>query len=176
VGSVPGRLARADPGQTGAGALVSVRLRSRAAVTAQMASAAMTSEVCRAIAVNSVGWHWSSPKQPSVHWLRDTAYAEDANTGYAGNGPRVMASLLNIAVSLLHLSGVLRSPHHPGHQPRPRLPTAMRRTSQTTLPISRAVSHNRFITIRAMFHVNTRAGVHPLAGGGESRNRDESGH
>ncbi len=83
-------------------------------MTAQMASAAMTSEVCRAIAVNSVGWHWSSPKQPSVHWLRDTAYAEDANTGYAGNGPRVMASLLNIAVSLLHLSGVLRSPHHPG--------------------------------------------------------------
>jgi predicted transposase YbfD/YdcC len=24
----------------------------------------------------------------SVHWLRDTAWAEDANTGYAGNGPR----------------------------------------------------------------------------------------
>ena len=24
----------------------------------------------------------------SVHWLRDTAYAEDSNTGYAGNGPR----------------------------------------------------------------------------------------
>jgi predicted transposase YbfD/YdcC len=29
----------------------------------------------------------------SVHWLRDTAYAEDANTGYAGNGPQVMATL-----------------------------------------------------------------------------------
>jgi predicted transposase YbfD/YdcC len=28
----------------------------------------------------------------SVHWLRDTAYAEDANTGYAGNGPQVMAT------------------------------------------------------------------------------------
>jgi predicted transposase YbfD/YdcC len=24
----------------------------------------------------------------SVHWLRDTAWAEDAGTGYAGNGPR----------------------------------------------------------------------------------------
>jgi hypothetical protein len=24
----------------------------------------------------------------SVHWLRDTAYGEDANTGYDGNGPR----------------------------------------------------------------------------------------
>ena len=29
----------------------------------------------------------------SVHWIRDTAYAEDANTGYAGNGPQVMATL-----------------------------------------------------------------------------------
>ena len=29
----------------------------------------------------------------SVHWLRDTAYAEDANTGYAGSGPQVMATL-----------------------------------------------------------------------------------
>jgi predicted transposase YbfD/YdcC len=28
----------------------------------------------------------------SVHWLRDTAWAEDANTGYAGNGPQVMAT------------------------------------------------------------------------------------
>jgi hypothetical protein len=29
----------------------------------------------------------------SVHWVRDTAYAEDSNTGYAGNGPQVMATL-----------------------------------------------------------------------------------
>ena len=42
----------------------------------------------------------------SVHWLRDTVYAEDANTGYAGNGPQVMATLRNMAVSLLHLAGV----------------------------------------------------------------------
>jgi predicted transposase YbfD/YdcC len=42
----------------------------------------------------------------SVHWLRDTAYAEDANTGYAGNGPQVMATLRNLAISLLYLSGV----------------------------------------------------------------------
>jgi hypothetical protein len=42
----------------------------------------------------------------SVHWLRDTAWAEDANTGYAGNGPQVMATLRNLAVSLLYLSGV----------------------------------------------------------------------
>jgi len=42
----------------------------------------------------------------SVHWVRDTAFAEDANTGYAGNGPQVMATLRNLAVSLLYLSGV----------------------------------------------------------------------
>ncbi len=41
----------------------------------------------------------------SVHWVRDTAYAEDASTGYAGNGPQVMATLRNLAVSLLYLSG-----------------------------------------------------------------------
>jgi hypothetical protein len=41
-----------------------------------------------------------------VHWLRGTARAEDANTGYAGNGPQAMATLRNLAVSLLHLSGV----------------------------------------------------------------------
>ena len=28
----------------------------------------------------------------SVHWLRDTAYDEDANTGYAGNGPQAVAT------------------------------------------------------------------------------------
>jgi predicted transposase YbfD/YdcC len=42
----------------------------------------------------------------SVHWVRDTAWDEDANTGYAGNGPQVMATLRNLAVSLLYISGV----------------------------------------------------------------------
>ena len=46
------------------------------------------------------------PLSDSVHWLRDTAWREDQNTGYAGNGPQVMASLRNIAVSLLHLAGI----------------------------------------------------------------------
>jgi predicted transposase YbfD/YdcC len=42
----------------------------------------------------------------SVHWLRDTAYAEDSSTGYAGNGPQVMATLRNLAISLLYLAGI----------------------------------------------------------------------
>jgi predicted transposase YbfD/YdcC len=41
-----------------------------------------------------------------LHWIRDTADAEDANTGYTGSGPQVMATLRNIAISLLHLAGI----------------------------------------------------------------------
>ena len=42
----------------------------------------------------------------SVHWLRDTAYREDSDTGYTGNGPQVLATCRNLAISLLHLAGV----------------------------------------------------------------------
>jgi predicted transposase YbfD/YdcC len=41
----------------------------------------------------------------SAHWVRDTAYDEDANTGYTGNGPQVMATLRNLAISLPCLAG-----------------------------------------------------------------------
>jgi predicted transposase YbfD/YdcC len=42
----------------------------------------------------------------SVHWLRDTAYQEDSDTGYTGNGPQAIAACRNIAISLLYLAGV----------------------------------------------------------------------
>jgi hypothetical protein len=42
----------------------------------------------------------------SVHWPRDTAYTENSNTCHAGNGPQVMATFENRAISLLHLAGV----------------------------------------------------------------------
>ena len=48
----------------------------------------------------------SGASSRSTGSVRDTAYAEDANTGYAGNGPQVMATLRNIAISLLHLAGI----------------------------------------------------------------------
>jgi hypothetical protein len=41
-----------------------------------------------------------------VHWLRDTAYREDSDTGYTRNGPQVLATCRNLAISLLHLAGV----------------------------------------------------------------------
>jgi hypothetical protein len=42
----------------------------------------------------------------SRHWLRDTTWAEDASTGYGGNGPQVMATLRNLAISLLRIAGI----------------------------------------------------------------------
>lgn len=47
--------------------------------------------------------HWGIE---SVHWIRDTVFEEDTNTGYAGNGPQVMATLRNVAISLLHRAGI----------------------------------------------------------------------
>ena len=52
-------------------------------------------------------WHRPRPVGiESAQWLRDTTWAEDANTSYAGNGPKVMATLRNSAISLLHLAGI----------------------------------------------------------------------
>lgn len=39
------------------------------------------------------------------HYVRDVVYREDAHTGYLGEGPRMMASLRNIGVSLLRPAG-----------------------------------------------------------------------
>ena len=52
------------------------------------------------------------PTQPpalagrNAHCSATTAYREDASTGYVGNGPQVMATLRNIAVSLLYLAEI----------------------------------------------------------------------
>jgi predicted transposase YbfD/YdcC len=42
----------------------------------------------------------------AVHWIRDTAYREDHSSGYAGDGPQVMATLRNAAISLLRIAGI----------------------------------------------------------------------
>lgn len=47
--------------------------------------------------------HWGIENKS--HWIRDTAYREDGNQTYAGNGPQALASLRNLAVSLLRLKG-----------------------------------------------------------------------
>jgi len=44
----------------------------------------------------------------AVHWIRDTAYREDHRAGYAGDGPQVMATLRNMAISLLRIAGITK--------------------------------------------------------------------
>jgi predicted transposase YbfD/YdcC len=68
------------------------------AVTTLTSAHATTGDLARLVRE-----HWSIEAH---HHIRDTVYGEDANTGYAGNGPQAMATLRNLAISLLYLSGV----------------------------------------------------------------------
>jgi predicted transposase YbfD/YdcC len=47
--------------------------------------------------------HWHIENR--LHWVRDTTYTEDTSRIRTGNGPRVMASLRNLAISALRLTG-----------------------------------------------------------------------
>lgn len=47
--------------------------------------------------------HWQI--ENGLHWVRDVTYDEDRSQIRKGNGPRVMASLRNIAISVLRLAG-----------------------------------------------------------------------
>jgi predicted transposase YbfD/YdcC len=52
------------------------------------------------------GWvqgHWGIENR--LHWVRDVTFDEDRSQVRTGNGPRVMASLRNAAISLLRLDG-----------------------------------------------------------------------
>ncbi|WP_328415188.1 hypothetical protein OG470_22545 [Micromonospora sp. NBC_00389] len=40
-----------------------------------------------------------------MHWLRDTLYAEDASTTRTRSGPRIMATLRNLAIGAIRLAG-----------------------------------------------------------------------
>jgi predicted transposase YbfD/YdcC len=47
--------------------------------------------------------HWQI--ENGLHWVRDVTYAEDLSQIRTGNGPQVMASLRNLAISLHRLDG-----------------------------------------------------------------------
>ncbi len=47
--------------------------------------------------------HWTVENK--LHWVRDVTYDEDRSQVRTGNGPRVMASLRNLALSALRLAG-----------------------------------------------------------------------
>jgi predicted transposase YbfD/YdcC len=67
--------------------------------------------------------HWSI--EDRLHWVRDVVYDEDRSQVRTRNGPRVMASLRNLAISILRLTGTTniaarlrhnaRRPHRPLH-------------------------------------------------------------
>jgi hypothetical protein len=48
--------------------------------------------------------HWTVENR--LHWVRDVTYDEDRSQIRKKNGPRTMASLRNMAISVLRLSGV----------------------------------------------------------------------
>ena len=47
--------------------------------------------------------HWAI--ENSVHWVRDVTFDEDRSQIRTGNGPRVMATLRNVVISLFRLTG-----------------------------------------------------------------------
>ena len=49
--------------------------------------------------------HWSI--ENSLHWVRDMAYDEDRSQTRTHNGPRVMAGLRNLAITILRLTGTI---------------------------------------------------------------------
>ena len=48
--------------------------------------------------------HWGIENKS--HHVRDTTWSEDAHQAYVGNGPRVMATMRNLAIGILRLNGV----------------------------------------------------------------------
>lgn len=47
--------------------------------------------------------HWRIENR--LHWVRDVTLDEDTSQIRTGNGPRTMASLRNLAISMLRLNG-----------------------------------------------------------------------
>lgn len=48
--------------------------------------------------------HWAIENR--LHWVRDVTFGEDASTVRAGNAPRVLATLGNIAIGLFRTAGL----------------------------------------------------------------------
>lgn len=50
--------------------------------------------------------HWDIENK--IHWVRDTAFREDASRVRTGNAPRALASLRNLTISTLRITGADR--------------------------------------------------------------------
>ena len=70
--------------------------------------------------------HWKIENQ--LHWVRDVTFGEDLSQARTGNGPHVMASLRNLAISILRLAGhtsIARALRHTARDPARALHLAM---------------------------------------------------
>lgn len=70
--------------------------------------------------------HWGI--EDRLHWVRDVTYDEDRSQIRTGNGPRVMASLRNLAITILRLTGhtsIAAALRHHARQPSRPLQTIM---------------------------------------------------
>lgn len=72
------------------------------------ASPALLGEIARG--------HWLI--EDRLHWVRDVTFAEDHSQARTGNGPRVMASLRNLAITILRLAGATNIAQALRHQAR----------------------------------------------------------
>ncbi|WNV82148.1 ISAs1 family transposase [Umezawaea sp. Da 62-37] len=83
------------------------------AVTSLTAAQAQPAELARYIRGH---WHVEN----KLHWVRDVTMGEDASRARTGGGPRMMASLRNLAISLLRLTGhtnIAKAVRHMGRRP-----------------------------------------------------------
>lgn len=68
------------------------------AITSLTAEQAQPAELARYIRSH---WHVEN----KLHWVRDVTMGEDASQIFTGAGPRIMAGIRNLAISLLRLAG-----------------------------------------------------------------------
>ncbi|TDV42138.1 DDE family transposase [Actinophytocola oryzae] len=83
------------------------------AVTSLTAAQTQPAELARYIRGH---WHVEN----KLHWVRDVTMGEDASRARTGGGPRMMASLRNLAISLLRLTGhtnIAKATRHTGRNP-----------------------------------------------------------
>jgi predicted transposase YbfD/YdcC len=84
------------------------------AVTSLTAAQTQPTELARYIRGH---WHVEN----KLHWVRDVTIGEDASRVRTGGGPRMMASLRNLAISLLRLTGhtnIAKATRRIGRQPK----------------------------------------------------------
>jgi predicted transposase YbfD/YdcC len=77
--------------------------KKRAAETFYAVTSLAATQACPAELADIARGHWLIEDQ--LHWVRDMDWDEDRSQVRTGNGPRVMASLRNLAITVLRLTG-----------------------------------------------------------------------